>query len=117
SAGTIHGGKGSFIVSGSHTYAKAGSFAVSVTLAEHAPGTATKTVSGTAKVVLSSDTLKVTADNLSVTEGQAFSGAVATLSSSNTSSASSAFTATIDWGDGATSAGTISGAKGAFSVA
>jgi hypothetical protein len=50
SPGTIAGGGGAFTVSGSHTYANSGSFPVSVTLTENAPGTATATVTSTANV-------------------------------------------------------------------
>ncbi|HSU84716.1 MAG TPA: hypothetical protein VLR69_20040, partial [Thermoanaerobaculia bacterium] len=50
SAGTVSGGGGSFVVSGSHTYTAGGKFFVTVTLADDAPGTATATVTSTANV-------------------------------------------------------------------
>ncbi len=50
SAGTVTGGGGTFTVSGSHTYATSGSFPVTVTLTDDAPGTATATVTSTANV-------------------------------------------------------------------
>jgi uncharacterized protein (TIGR03118 family) len=54
---------------------------------------------------------------LTVTEASAFSGAVAAFASSNTTALASDFTATIDWGDGATSAGTVvADADGGFNV-
>jgi PKD repeat protein len=49
-AGIVSGGAGSFTVSGSHTYASAGSYPVTVTLTDDAPGTATATVTSTANV-------------------------------------------------------------------
>ena len=49
-AGTVSGGAGAFTVSGTHTYATAGPFAVTVTLADDAPGTAAATVTSTANV-------------------------------------------------------------------
>ncbi len=46
----------------------------------------------------------------------AISATLATFSDSLTSETSAAFSATVDWGDGTTSAGVISGAAGSFSV-
>ena len=45
------------------------------------------------------------------------SGTVATFTDPDSSDAASDFSATINWGDGASSAGTISGGNGAFAVA
>jgi len=53
----------------------------------------------------------------SATEGKATSGAVATFTDSNAADLASGFTATINWGDGTTSTGVVTGANGAFSVA
>lgn len=49
-AGVVSGGSGTFLVSGSHTYAGAGTFPVTVTLSDDAPGTATATAVGSASV-------------------------------------------------------------------
>ena len=49
-AGIVSGGSGTFLVSGSHTYAGAGTFPVTVTLSDDAPGTATATAVGSASV-------------------------------------------------------------------
>src|SRR5256885_13963555 len=50
--------------------------------------------------------------------GQLISNAVvATFDDSNTANVAADFTATIDWGDGTTSAGSVSGSGGTFSVA
>jgi len=55
--------------------------------------------------------------DVSATEGTAASAPVAGFSVDDTTLAAGAFTATIDWGDGtATTAGTISGSSGAFTV-
>ena len=53
------------------------------------------------------------------TEGTALPGTtqVATFTDTNTSDTASDFTATINWGDGTTTAGTVSGSAGAFTVA
>ncbi len=60
--------------------------------------------------------LSVTLDSPSFIEGIGFSGEVATFTDSNTSDAASDFTASIDWGDGVTSDGSVSGSNGSFSV-
>jgi uncharacterized protein (TIGR03118 family) len=51
------------------------------------------------------------------TEGATFSGAVATFASSDVAAQAGNFTATIDWGDGTTSAGTVvANPEGGFNV-
>jgi len=69
-------------------------------------------LSGTAAVVLA-----VTPVNISTVEGANFSGPVATFTDNDTSQPASNFTATIDWGDGSTAAGVVSGSAGSFTVA
>jgi len=53
---------------------------------------------------------------ISAVEGASFAGTVANFSSTNTSTLVSQYTASIDWGDGGSSTGTVSGASGSFSV-
>ena len=54
---------------------------------------------------------------LSATAGSAFQGAVASLTDSDASAQAGDFTATIDWGDGQTSAGTVvANSQGGFDV-
>jgi hypothetical protein len=54
---------------------------------------------------------------VSATEGMALaSTAVATFTDANTGDAASAFISSINWGDGATSTGTVTGAAGSFTV-
>jgi hypothetical protein len=113
SAGTVSGGGGSFQVSGTHTYAGTGTFSVKVTLSDDAPGTATASVTSTAQVAAG---LSVVATNFSTPEGAAFNGQVATFSDADTTKTAADFTVTINWGDGTTSAGTVTGSSGAFTV-
>jgi hypothetical protein len=113
SAGTVSGGGGSFQVSGTHTYAGTGTFAVKVTLSDDAPGTATASVTSTAQVAAG---LGVAASDFSTPEGTPFNGQVATFSDSDTSRTASSFTVVIAWGDGTSSAGTVTGSSGAFTV-
>jgi parallel beta-helix repeat protein len=50
STGTVSGSNGAFTVAGSHTYGSAGSFKLSVTLTENAPGSATATATSSITV-------------------------------------------------------------------
>ncbi|HUY91494.1 MAG TPA: TIGR03118 family protein [Pirellulales bacterium] len=58
--------------------------------------------------------LAATSGNFSATEGQQFSGGVAAFTATSPSAAAGDFTASIDWGDGTTTSGTVaaSGAGG-----
>jgi len=114
--GTVSGSGGTLTVSGSHTYpADEGSFAVTVHLADDTPGTATATANITASV-LEGDVLTATGVNINALAGTAFNGPVATFRDTFTSNVAGDFTATINWGDGTSSAGTVSGTGGSFTV-
>jgi hypothetical protein len=113
SAGTVSGGDGSFQVSGTHTYASPGNYPVVVTLSDDPPGTATAKVTSTAQVTAG---LFVTANDFSTPEAAAFNGTVATFADSDLSKTPASFTVTINWGDGTSSAGTVSGGPGSFTV-
>jgi hypothetical protein len=116
SAGTVAGGGGSFSVSGTHTYAGSGTFSVTVTLSDDAPGTATAMVTSTAQVGAASG-LTAFPRTIAATEGAAFNGVVATFTDGRGGAVPGDFTATIDWGDGTTTAGTVaSTGGGAFTV-
>ncbi len=59
--------------------------------------------------------ITVTGGTITPTEGTAFSGAVATFSNTGyASNPASDFNATIDWGDGTTDTGTVSGSAAAI---
>jgi hypothetical protein len=60
--------------------------------------------------------ITATGQAVTATEGQSFSGTVATFTDPDTNATASEYSATIDWGDGNTSTGTISGSGGSFSV-
>jgi hypothetical protein len=115
STGTVNGSAGSFTVSGNHTYTDEGTFTLHVTLADAAPGTATRTVAGIAHVA-EADLLTGSGQTIAATEGTAFSGTVASFSDANLATIASGFIAIVNWGDGASSPGTVSGANGAFTV-
>ncbi len=60
----------------------------------------------------------ITAQNTTVnaTEGKAFSGKVATFNDPDTNATASEYSASINWGDGSTTTGTITGSGGNFTV-
>jgi uncharacterized protein (TIGR03118 family) len=106
-------GSGGYDVGGSHVYQTYGHEAVDVSISD--PGS-TITVDSTATVA-DANTLAATGTPVSATEGAAFSGNVATFSDTLVSTSAGAFAATIDWGDGATTAGTVTGSLGLFTIA
>ncbi|HXW26291.1 MAG TPA: pentapeptide repeat-containing protein, partial [Xanthobacteraceae bacterium] len=113
SAGTVTGSNGSYTVSGSHNYEDGGQYTVTVQGADNAPGIATFSVTSTADVSFAGQLVLNSA-----TEGTALPGttAVATFSDFNPTDTASDFTATINWGDGVTTTGTVVGAPGTFTV-
>jgi hypothetical protein len=115
--GTISGSNGSFTVTDSHTYVQNGQDTIVVSIGEdfsNGQGTASDTATSTANIGLAPGT----GSNLSATEGTAIPGGtqVATFTDSNASLTASAFTASIDWGDGLTTSGTVAGSNGSFTV-
>lgn len=118
SAGTVAGSSGAFTVSagGGHVYAGEGSYAAKVDVTRTADS-ARLSLSGSIAVG-EGDVLAVqTAPHLSATEQQAFSATLATFTDTYAGNVAGDFTATIDWGDGTTSAGVVSFASGLISVA
>ena len=63
------------------------------------------------------DTVPTGGFSFSGPAGSTVGGTVATITDPNTSATPSAYTATINWGDGSSSAGTITGGNGSFNVA
>jgi hypothetical protein len=114
SVGTVSGSGATFSVSGSHTYAAAGQDAVTVTLTDDDPGTDSATAHSTAFIGLASGTLLLT----NATENVALAGntAIATFTDGTLSDPANGFTATINWGDGTTTTGTVVGSNGSFTV-
>ena len=106
-AGTIGGGGGSFTVSGDHTYADEGSYSATVTItdADNASNTATAASSASvADAALSAGTLNVGG----ATEGGSPTDLSFGFSDGNPGATAADFKASIDWGDGTTTAGTVS---------
>jgi hypothetical protein len=100
-ATVVDSGDGVFSISGSHAYAQTGAFAATITITDVDGATASTTST--------------------VTVGNVYAGiqsdlTVASFQDSNSSVQASQFTATIQWGDGTQSNGTVVGGNGTFSV-
>ena len=105
-----------FSVNLAHEYANQGNYAVTILL-DH-EGVLSPTVSTTAAVAGVDNLTAAAGALITGTFGAGISNAtVATFTDTNTVTTAAAFTATITWGDGQTSSGTISGGTGSFTVA
>lgn len=112
SAGTVSGSGGSFTVNAAHTYTTAGSYPLTVTVHETDGASGT----GSGSVGASDTTLTVTGRGTVLLPTQTFSGTLATVRYGTPSSPASAFSAQINWGDGHTGPGRVTGAGGNYSV-
>jgi hypothetical protein len=114
SAGTVSAdsASGSFLVDGSHDYADEGSYPVTVAITSTITSATVATATATATVA----DAPLTATGVSAPTGQSFSGTVATFTDANAGAPASDFTASIAWGDGSTSAGTVTGTGGSYPV-
>jgi hypothetical protein len=116
-AGTVTGPVGGpFTVNGNHTYTEEGTYAVKVTITDNVNSSNTTTANSTAHVVDAA----LTAGALTLTggvEGVSPGSASFKFTDANPFATTADFTATINWGDATTSAGTVSGpAGGQFTV-
>src|ERR1700688_956200 len=114
-AGMIFASSAAFTVIGQHTYADEGTFTATVTISDVSPGTGTATATDTATVT-ESDSLSGTPVSFAALAGTSFTTTVANFTDTFTANVPGDFTATIDWGDATTSAGTVTGGGGAYSV-
>ncbi|HWB09164.1 MAG TPA: TIGR03118 family protein [Pirellulales bacterium] len=110
SEGTVSGPNGQFAISGQHVYAEEGTYSPVVSIADLAPGRISATAAFT--TVVADAPLSATGKTLNLTEGQAFAGTVAKFDDASPLGTAGDFTATIDWGDGTSSIGTVSGTGG-----
>ncbi|HEX5446523.1 MAG TPA: DUF4214 domain-containing protein, partial [Pirellulales bacterium] len=116
-AGTVGGSAGAFTVTGQHLYNSEGNYPLSVTLSDDAPGTATATAIGLATVADNDTLVPDAVATVTATEGATFSGVLATFTDTTyPDNVPGDFLAVIDWGDGTTTSGTVSGTPGSFTV-
>jgi hypothetical protein len=111
SAGTISGGAGTFAVSGTHTYAEEGvdHLTVTITDTDNAANNSAN-VTSTANVA---DAALTASPACSATTTLLYNAPTATFTDAASPSGNlSDFTATIDWGDGTVTAGTVTGPNG-----
>src|SRR3569623_1308452 len=105
SNGKVVANSGHFDVTDNHTYDDDGQYTVKVTIndkVDHSHAT----VQSTANVA--DQPLTLTGRSVHTTEGWLFNGRVATLNDPGTSGGPGDYSATIDWGDGTTTTGSLS---------
>ena len=108
--GTITGSAGSFSVSGAHTYAEEGTWAVRVTITDTDNPSSSATAHST---VVVADAALAATGACSATSLRSYSGPTATfVDAAFPAGTASDFTATINWGDGTATTGTVSSAGG-----
>jgi len=102
-----------FDIDGTHTYSAIGTYSVHITITQSGGGTFL--IHEPANVVAPSAV--VTAGHITTVEGANFNGQVATFTDPDPNQTAANFTATIDWGDGTTSTGSVtSNGAGGFNV-
>jgi hypothetical protein len=114
SAGTLVGSDGSFTVEGGHTYTNEGASAVGVTVTRTAD--LSQIVISGPITVADADVFTPHGTSFSVDPSASFGGTVATFDDAYLGEAASDLAATIVWGDGSTTAGTVTGSNGSFTV-
>lgn len=108
------GGPGTpFTVIASHTYAEEGTYTAKVTITDKDTPLNSATANSTANV----GDAALSASGVAPTSPQGFNGTVANFTDANAGATTADFSATIDWGDGSNSTGTVTGSGGSFSVA
>ena len=105
SIGLIQGGTGAFTVYGTNTYGAQGSYNTTVTVISTNNGL-DGFANGTAKIGPTS-TYSLTGQQIAENAGAPFSAEVATFTDATMTDTSADFSATIAWGDGQTSQGTV----------
>ncbi len=94
-------------------YAEEGTHGITVVISDKGGSQATVT----SEVMVNDAALTASGASISATEGASFAGQVATFSDADASGSVSDYSATINWGDGQTSTGTVTvGSSGTFVV-
>jgi hypothetical protein len=106
SAGSVSYSSGTYTVTGSTTYAEEGSYAVTVDVVD--VGSSKLTGIGKTTVTVNDAAMTATGKSLTTTAGVAFNGVVASFTDADPNGTLTDYSATINWGDGTSSAGTVS---------
>src|SRR5262249_17418400 len=102
-----------FVVNGTNAYAVPGTYPLTVTIM----GTAGSTASGQGQVTITALTLQATGTTITPVAGQSYTGVVASFRDAYPSLRASNYQATVAWGDGHTSVGTVApNGGGGFSI-
>jgi hypothetical protein len=112
STGTVVPQDGNLAVNGTNTYAVPGNYRVTVTIT----GAGTSSASGQGQAMITATVPLATGTTITPTAGQTFTGVVASFTDPYPSLSATAYRATIAWGNGITSVGTISPRGSAFDV-
>jgi hypothetical protein len=113
-AGVVTDGSaaGDYVVSGTHQYTDELSGSSNVTISEPGLFLTGSRSSGNTVTITEADALTMTGSSFSVRAGRPFSGTVATFTDTNPVALSTDFATTINWGDGTTTSGNVTGPEG-----
>ena len=112
STGTVTAGNaGLFHVSGAHAYRRYGTYPVTITVRN-----SSGSVSMTGSAVVNDAALSGSPVAITALEDVTFAGAVGTFTDANPFATASGYTATINWGDGHTSSGSVTTIPGGFQI-
>jgi Aspartyl protease/FG-GAP-like repeat len=100
--------QGGFNVTGNHVYAEEGKYAVTITVKDSKG----RLDSDTSNAQVADAAITVGSVPVVAVEGRSFSGKVGSITDANPMGAATDFTATIDWGDGQSSAGVVTSTGG-----
>jgi hypothetical protein len=115
SAGTVSESGSELVISGSHTYAEAGTYSGSVSGTYRCDGDRERFTSGFVTTVADAR-LSATGTSLDETAGEPFTAVVAQFTDANPDATASDFTATVSWGDGSQSSATVAASGSGFAV-
>src|SRR5207302_1603386 len=96
-------GGGLFTITGSYTYAEEGNYSISVLITDVGGAS----ISAASSAGVSDASLSASGLTVNSLEGNGFAGVVATFTDANVNAVAADFTAAISWGDGGSSAGTV----------
>jgi hypothetical protein len=110
----VASGQGGYTVSGTNTYTAVGTNTVTVTVVRAIDN---QTGTATSKAIVVAPSLTAQGTTITATAGQPFTGAVASFTDSTPQTTPANYQATIAWGDGHSTSGTITAnGRGGFDV-